>query len=87
MSKTAVVTTRLDEATIEMIDRVASARGQSRARFLSRVVTEAARREAEFLAFVQEGIDELDRGEGIPHDVVMAELDEMIARHEARCRD
>jgi predicted transcriptional regulator len=87
MSKTAVVTTRLDEDTIDMIDRVAAARGQSRSKFVSRVVTEAARREAEFLAFVREGIDELDRGEGIPNEAVMAELDAMIARHEARCRD
>ncbi len=30
--------------------------------------------EAEFEAFIQEGEDELDRGEGIPHTVVMAEL-------------
>ena len=87
MSKTAVVTTRLPEDTIALIDRVAAVRGQSRARFMSRVMTEAARREAEFLAFVQEGLDELDRGEGIPHETVMAELDAMIARHEARCRD
>ena len=87
MTKTAVVTTRLDEATIDLVDRVAAARGQSRSWFLSRVVAEAARREAEFLAFVQEGLDELDRGEGIPNEVVMAELDAMIARHEARCRD
>jgi predicted transcriptional regulator len=86
MSKTAVVTTRLPEETIDLIDRVAAARGQSRARFMSRVMTEAAQREAKFLAFVQEGIDELDRGEGIPHETVMAELDAMIARHEARCR-
>lgn len=87
MSKTAVVTTRLDAETVDLVDRVASARGQSRSWFVSRVVAEAARREAEFLAYVQEGIDQLDRGEGIPNEVVMAELDEMIARHEARCRN
>ncbi len=87
MSRTAVVTTRLDEETISLVDRVAAARGQSRSWFVSRVVAEAARREAEFLAFVQEGLDELDRGEGIAHETVTAELDAMIARHEARCRD
>jgi predicted transcriptional regulator len=87
MSKTAVVTTRLDEKTLDLVDRVTAARGQSRSWFVARVVAEAARRETEFLAFVQEGIDELDRGEGIPHETVMAELDAMIAKHEARCHD
>lgn len=87
MSKTAVVTTRLDEETLDLVDRVTAARGQTRSWFVARVVAEAARREAEFLAFVREGIDELDRGEGIPHETVMAELDAMIAKHEARCGD
>ncbi len=87
MSKSAVITARLDEATVDLIDRVAAAHGQSRSRFVSRVVAQAAQREAEFLAYVQQGIDELNRGEGIPHETVMAELDAMIARHEARCRD
>lgn len=50
-------------------------------------VTEAAKREAAFLAFVQEGIDDLDAGRTVPHETVMAALDAMIAKHEARCRD
>ncbi|MES2057931.1 MAG: ribbon-helix-helix protein, CopG family [Pseudomonadota bacterium] len=87
MSKTSVVTTRLDAETVELVDRIVEARGQSRSWFIARVVGEAARREQAFLDFVQQGIDELDRGEGIPHDVVMSELDAMIAKHEARCRD
>ncbi|MDF0488280.1 ribbon-helix-helix protein, CopG family [Sphingomonas sp. H39-1-10] len=86
MSKTAVVTTRLDPDTIDLIDRVTAARGQSRSKFIARAVVEAARREAEFLAFVQEGIDQLDRGEGIPHEEVKAKLDALIAKHETRCR-
>lgn len=87
MRKTAVVTTRLDADTVELVDRIVEARGQSRSWFIARVVSEAARREEAFLAFVQQGIEELDRGEGIAHEVVMAELDAMIAEHEARCSD
>jgi len=87
MSSSVVVTTRLDNQTIDLVDRVASAGGHSRSKFVAMAVTEAARREAAFLAFVQEGIDDLDAGRTVPHDVVMAELDAMIARHEARCRD
>jgi predicted transcriptional regulator len=33
---------------------------------------------------VQEGIAELDRGEGIPIDDVLAEMDEIIAKAEAK---
>ena len=87
MSKSAVITTRLDGATADLIDQAAARHGQSRSWFVSRVLAQAAKREAEFLAYIQEGIDELDRGEGIPHEVVMAELDAMIAKHEARCQD
>lgn len=87
MDKSIVVTTRLDSETIDLVDRVASAGGRSRSRFVAMAVTEAARREAVFLAFVQEGIDDLDAGRTVPHDIVMAELDAMIARHEARCPD
>ena len=85
MSKSSVVTARIDAETVALIDRVVASRGQSRSKFVAQVLTEAAQREAAFLAFVQQGIDELDRGEGIPHDTVMAELDAMIALQEARC--
>jgi predicted transcriptional regulator len=87
MKHSAIVTTRVPADTAAILDKVAAIRGQSRSAYVARVIEEAARREANFMAFVQEGIDQLDRGEGIPHETVMAELDDMIARHEARCRD
>lgn len=36
-------------------------------------------------SFVQEGIDAIERGDVVPHDDIMAELDAMIATHRARC--
>lgn len=87
MDKTFVVTTRLDSETIDLVDRVATAGGHSRSRFVAMAVTEAAKREAAFLAFVQEGIDDLDAGRTVPHETAMAKLDAMIATHEARCSD
>jgi predicted transcriptional regulator len=86
MRKTAVITARVDEDTVALIDKVAQAQGRSREAFATRAVERAARAEARFLAFVQEGIDDIEAGRVIPHDVVMAELDAMIAKHEARCR-
>jgi predicted transcriptional regulator len=85
MSKTAVITARVDEDTLELVDRVAKAKGRSRAWFVANAVQRFAESEAEYLAFVQEGIDALDRGESIPHEEVMAELDAVIAEQQARC--
>lgn len=87
MESTVVVTTRLDKATIDLVDRVASAGGHSRSRFVAMAIAEAAKREAAFLSFVQEGLDDLDAGRTVPHDTVMAKLDAIVAKHEARCRD
>jgi predicted transcriptional regulator len=83
MSK--VVTARIDEGTLQLVDRIASAQGRTRAWFVAKAVQQFAESEAEYLAFVQEGIDALDQGESVPHDEVMAELDSMIAEQEARC--
>lgn len=87
MSKTAVVTARLDAETLALVDKVASARGRSRSWYVAKAVENAARREAEFMAFIQEGIDDIEAGRFVEHDVVMAEVDAMIAKHEARCRE
>ena len=81
-----VITTRLDPETLALVDRVAKAQGRSRSWFAAQAIKRAAEAEAEYQAFVQVGIDAADRGELVPHEEVMAELDEMIARHQARCR-
>lgn len=85
MSKTAVITARVDQETLALVDQVSRAHGRSRAWFAAQAIAEAARKEAEFLAFVQEGIDAADRGEVVPHEDVEAELEAMIAKHAARC--
>ena len=79
-----VITTRLDTETLALVDRVAKAQGRSRSWFAAQAIKRAAEEEAEYLAFVQIGIDSADRGELIPHEAVMAELDQMIARHRVR---
>jgi len=74
MSKTAVITARLDEETLALVDKVAKARGRSRAWFAAEAIRHVAEREADFLAFVQEGIDAADRGELIPQEEVFANI-------------
>src|SRR3546814_6732134 len=67
MSKSAVFTARVDPETLALIDKLVAAQGRSRAWFVAKAVQRAAEAEADFLAFVQEGIDAADRGELIPH--------------------
>jgi predicted transcriptional regulator len=85
MSKSAIITARVDEETLKLVDRVSKAHNRSRAWFAARAIAEAARKEAEYLAFVQEGIDAADRGDLIPHEEMIARIDAMIARHKTRC--
>ena len=61
MSK--VVTTRLSEETLEIVDRMAAAQDRSRAWILSRMIEEEARKQAAFEAFIQEGEDDIERGD------------------------
>jgi predicted transcriptional regulator len=87
MTKSAVISARVDAETLALVDRVTKASGRSRAWFAAQAIRKAAEQEAEFQAFVQVGIDAADRGELVPHEEVMAELGEMIAELEAKCGD
>ena len=84
MSKTAVITARVDQETLALVDRVAAARGRSRSWFMSEAVRRFAETEADFLDFVQVGIDAADRGELVPHEEVVARIKSMVARHKAQ---
>lgn len=82
MSKSAVITTRIDQETLDLVDRLSKVHGRSRAWFAARAIRRVAETEGDFLAFVQEGIDAADRGDLVPHEQVVAELDAMIAKHQ-----
>lgn len=80
------ITTAVDAATDEAISRLAAGRGITRDEFAADALRRAVQADEELLAFAQVGIDAANRGEVIPHDVVMAELDAMIERHRSRIR-
>ena len=75
------ITVRLDEDTLRQIDDLANAMDRPR----SWVVTDALARYLEeerlWLEQIREGIAQLDRGEGIPHEQVMDEMRRKIASH------
>lgn len=79
MSKT-VITARVEQDVLDLIDRIVAAQGRSRSWFAAKALKRAAEEEAAYLAFVQEGIDALDRGDVVPHEEVMAELESLLKR-------
>ena len=77
----AVITARVPTETLAIIDKAARQQGRSRSWFVADVVKRAAEAQAEFDAFVQQGIDSADRGMTVSQD----EMERWwIARKEAR---
>jgi predicted transcriptional regulator len=81
-----VITARVDDDTLALVDRVARSQGRSRAWFAANAIRVAALQEARLLTMIEEGRAAIARGDTVPHDQVIARLDEMIAEQEARCR-
>ena len=76
MSKTAVVTARIDEETLQSLDALAAVRERSRAWLVEKAVKRFVEEEAEFDAFLKEGEDAIDRGDYLTHEELVAELRE-----------
>ncbi|MEK6541588.1 MAG: ribbon-helix-helix protein, CopG family [Pseudomonadota bacterium] len=83
-SKLAVISARVDAETLALIDRIAAVRGRSRAWLVASAVKRMAEDEAAYLAFVQEGIDAVERGDVIPHEEVMQWVAEKRLELQAR---
>lgn len=84
MGKMTAITAEVDDETLALVDRLARANGRSRASYAAEAIRRVAESEADLLAFVQVGIDAIERGDVVPHEEVMAKIDEMIARHRER---
>jgi predicted transcriptional regulator len=69
---------------IETLDKIAAALERSRSWVMLRALRQYVADEGREVLDVQEGIAELDRGEGIPIEDVLAEMDEIIAKAEAK---
>lgn len=85
MNEMSSITARLDSETRSLVRDAADARGISDEDFASEAIRRVAEQEADYRDFVQVGIDAIERGDVVPHEQVMAELDEMIAKHRRRC--
>lgn len=74
----------LDAETYAMVERLAGAQGRSAADFAAEAIRRVAETETDYDAFLQAGVDSLDRGEGVPHEEVMAKIDAMIASRRSK---
>lgn len=72
MTKSVVISARIDQETAALLDQVAAAQGRSRAWLVANAVKRMAEEEAAYHAYVQEGIDAIERGDFVPHEDVLA---------------
>lgn len=63
MSKSQVITARIDPEVMALVDRLATAQGRSRSWLAARAIEKMARAETAFMDFVKEGEDAIARGE------------------------
>lgn len=75
MSKSQVITARIDPEVMALVDRLAAAQGRSRSWLAARAIEKMARAETEFLDFVKEGEDAIARGEYLTQE----QMEEWIA--------
>lgn len=63
MTKSAVITARLDEATLQSLDALAESQERTRAWLVAKAVKRYVKEETEFRAFVKMGEESIDRGD------------------------
>lgn len=87
MSKPVVISARIDAETAALLDKVAAARQRSRAWLVADAVKRMAKEEAEYLDFIQVGIDAADNGDVLTHSELMDWLNERYADALAAVRE
>jgi len=75
-----VVTARIDDDVLAMVDRLAASRERSRSWIVARLIESAARAQLESDAFIQVGLDDIEVGRTIAHD----QLVDTIMKRRAR---
>jgi predicted transcriptional regulator len=83
-TKAAPVSIRVPTDVIETLDKIAAALERPRSWVILRAIRQYLADEGQEVLDVQEGIAEAERGEVFDFDEVMAELDEIIARADAK---
>jgi predicted transcriptional regulator len=80
----APISIRVPADVLEKLDRIAAAIDRPRSWVCLRAIRRYLADEGAEILDVQQGIAELDRGEGMPFEDVVAELEDIIAQGEAK---
>ena len=75
-----VVTARIDDDVLAMVDRLAASRERSRSWIVARLIESAARSQLENDAFIQVGLDDIEPGRTIAHDQLVTTIMKRRAR-------
>jgi len=74
MSRTAVITARIDEPTLQALDALAADQERTRAWLVAKAIQRYVREETEFRAFIKQGEDAMDRGDYLTHEEMIADI-------------
>jgi predicted transcriptional regulator len=77
------ITVRVSEEIAAEIDALAATMDRTRTWVVSDALSRYLEDERQWLAEVRAGLEELDRGEGIPHESAMAETRALLDRRKA----
>jgi predicted transcriptional regulator len=77
------ISLRVPAELIETLDKIAAAMERSRSWVMLRALRQYVADEGQEVLDVQQGIAEAERGEMVPIEDVLAEMDEIIAKAEA----
>ncbi len=83
MSKSQVITARIDPEVMALVDRIALAQGRSRSWLAARAIEKMALAETAFMDFVKKGEDDIERGDYLTQDEMEAWISERIRNRQA----
>ncbi len=82
-----VLNVRVDDETCDALDRLAVAMDRPKAQLAARAIAEYVRRNSWQIAAIEEGLAQLDCGEGVSLEEAVAAMDRVIDAEEARQAD
>ena len=83
MTKTNVITARLDASTVEGLDKLSQYHERSRSWLIAKAVAKYVKEETAFFEFLQEGDDAIDRGEYLTQEEMEAWFENRIRQRKA----
>lgn len=69
-----VVTARVSDEVLALIDRLAVTRERSRAWIVAQLIETAARKQVEFDDFIRVGVEDFEAGRTVPHDQLVTTM-------------